>query len=73
MATPDSDTDADSENAFPAGLSGSQAKAIALSVAIYSFFSRFAPSTIECHPYTSETMKRSMRRSSGALSLTVDL
>lgn len=39
----------------------------------YSPSSRFAPSMIGCHPYTSEIMKPSMRRSSGALSFTVDL
>jgi len=36
-------------------------------------FSRREPSRIWCHPYTSETMKLSMRRASGALSLIVDL
>jgi hypothetical protein len=36
-------------------------------------FSRFEPSRSGCHPTTSETMKPSMRRAPGALSLTVDL
>ncbi len=38
-----------------------------------AFLSRLAPSMIGCHPETSETMNPSMRRSSGALSPTVDL
>jgi hypothetical protein len=41
--------------------------------ACYSPFSRFAPSMMECHPYTSDTMNPSIWRSPGALSLTVDL
>ena len=36
-------------------------------------FSRRAPSRSGCQPYTSEIMKPFMRRSEGALSLTVDL
>ena len=39
----------------------------------FSPFNRRAPSRSGCHPYTSVTMKLSMRRSPGALSLTVDL
>ena len=39
----------------------------------YSFFSRRIPSIIGCQPNTSETMKASMRRSPGPLSLMVDL
>jgi hypothetical protein len=39
----------------------------------YSLFSRRMPSIIGCQPNTSETMKASMRRSPGPLSLMVDL
>ena len=39
----------------------------------YSLSSRFAPSMIGCHPETSEIMITSICRSSGALSLAVDL